>query len=455
METLKRKPNEQLASFGISSSLTGHYIENNQFDLAEIKIKSVRTSTKILGSLIDHAVARDAIDVATVMMVIISSRANGRKMFKKKFLEVFKSPSHIRILVDLCFSGLLNRKSLGTVVKNSINDWLNKCPEIVLVEGSIDKSGRELKDIINLTRPLGITPGRISLFRSILGMPKTTETDNLLGKISKFTNSPDMDVPSISNLRLFSSISDPIAWIKITRSLKPLTLLYNLKFLLSHDIVDIGGHSIVSYIAKTLSDSKFLSSLKMPPYIALRMYYDLENCPEEIKEALNVTLLSSINNFPSLIPETIVALDNVSSMSSPIVENSKISYYILGLLIKMCASTNSTVSLSDIRSKVSVETSESCPSRTLGLFLSTNRSIKSLIIVSDTNAFFDKNSYGLLESKFFKDLKVVCINLNESLVTKEEQTAASNVLHISGFSYKTLSICQSFLSSSVPEFISS
>lgn len=243
--------------------------------------------------------------------------------FAVVFDAVIDNPKMIRNFCQIIRSGILGRKSFGSLGKKKIQEFIlsrkNLFHYIVGNEPS-------LADIIKMVHPKPRTKEQEALFAYILGI-KEYNFDLLPKEVQVYENFrkgltvqvPNVPFEMLTNLNLGKA-----EWATIARNASWHMTRMNLNTFLRHGVFE--DKEMVNIVAERLANKELVVKSNCFPYQLLMAYKHIEadlQMPQAIKLALQQALEHATSNVPSYDCNVLVFPDVSGSMSSPITGNRK------------------------------------------------------------------------------------------------------------------------------------
>ena len=260
-------------------------------------------------------------DMPALLCAVLSVKSPG--LMAEIFDRVIDSPKMLRNFVQIMRSGVVGRKSLGTLPKRMILQWLEGRSDEQLFNGSVGNSP-SLADIIKMVHPkpkddrrralLGYLIGRNVHFDSLPAIVREFELFKwVVGKDGgSLETPPDVPFQMLTALPLTTG-----QWKQIARSASWQTTRMNLNTFARHGVLEDGD--IVQLIADRLRDEQLIEKAKAFPYQLMVAYLSTgEGVPLLIREALQDAMEIAIRNVPQVNGKVFVLPDISGSMHSSI-----------------------------------------------------------------------------------------------------------------------------------------
>ncbi len=277
-------------------------------------------------------------DLPALLCAWLSVSSPG--LLAEVFDRVIDSPKMLRNFVQIMRSGVVGRKSLGTLPKRLIRQWLESRSDEQIFFGSIG-ADPSLADVIRMVHPKPATASREALYAYLIGRDHSAESlPEIVKSYEAFRAGATSDVPDVPFQLLTSLQLDGAAWKDIAKRSPWQTTRMNLNTYARHGVFD--DPEVVSVVAAKLSDRSLVQRSRVFPYQLLTAY-SMANAslPQEILAALEAALEIACSNVPSIPGKTYVFVDVSGSMHSSITgyrkgATSKVSCVDVAALVAAC-----------------------------------------------------------------------------------------------------------------------
>lgn len=259
-------------------------------------------------------------DLPALLCAVLSVKSPG--LMAEVFDRVIDSPKMLRNFVQIMRSGAVGRKSLGTLPKRLIVQWLESRSDEQLFHGSVGNSP-SLKDIIRMVHPKPRDAQRQALFGYLIGRPvDEAALPELVRQFEKFkravTSGNDrLDPPDVPFQMLTALPLSARQWKKIARDGSWQMTRMNLNTFARHGVFT--DQTLVSEIASRLRNESLIEKAKAFPYQLMVAYLNAgDGVPTAIREALQDAMEVATRNVPQVSGKVYVFPDVSGSMHSPV-----------------------------------------------------------------------------------------------------------------------------------------
>ncbi|HYE62926.1 MAG TPA: hypothetical protein VD997_13100 [Phycisphaerales bacterium] len=263
-------------------------------------------------------------DMPALLVAVLSVVSPG--LMAEVFDRVIDSPKMLRNFVQIMRSGAVARKSLGTLPKRLVLQWLETRTDEQLFRASVGNDP-SLADIIKMVHPKPLTASRAALYGYILGKPHNVEDlPELVKQYEAFKANPSMftssDMPDVPMDMLTGLALEKRHWMALARKASWQQLRMNLNTFTRHDAFKDG--SIVPQLAAKLRSPVEVANARVFPYQLMAAYANTgDDVPRGLREALQDAMEVAVGNVPAIDGRVWVLPDVSGSMQSPVTGHRK------------------------------------------------------------------------------------------------------------------------------------
>jgi 60 kDa SS-A/Ro ribonucleoprotein len=253
-------------------------------------------------------------DMPALLCAVLAVRDGA--LLSAVFPRVIDSGKMLRNFVHIVRSGQVGRRSLGTLPRRLVREWLAARTEQQLFDASVGATP-SLADVVKMVHPKPATPRRANFYAYLLGKPFAIA--DLPDEAARFElwKLGDAALPDISFQFLSALPLDPSQWRTIAQRASWTTLRMNLNTFLRHGV--FACLETTAWIATRLGDRELIRKAKPFPYQIMTTLLNLHaEVPAAVRDALTVALEHSTAHVPTLPGRTVVAVDVSGSMLSPV-----------------------------------------------------------------------------------------------------------------------------------------
>ena len=244
-------------------------------------------------------------DTPALLLASLSVLSPG--LMAEAFDRVIDNGRMLRNFVQIMRSGVVARKSLGSLPKRMVQQWLDQRPAEKLFFDSVGNDP-SIADVIKMVHPKPGSDERAALYAYRIGKAHDVEKlppivrdfeqfkQRLLGDQAKHVKAkevPDVPFQMLTGLPLrpshWKAIAETAPW-QMTRM--------NLNTFARHDVLK--DKSMVKQIAKRLADPAAIKRSRVFPYQLMVAHASAGKAmPNEISEALHDAMEIAVDNVPS------------------------------------------------------------------------------------------------------------------------------------------------------------
>ena len=256
-------------------------------------------------------------DLPALLCAVLSVCSPG--LLAEIFDRVIDSPKMLRNFVQIMRSGVVGRKSLGTLPKRLILQWLEKRNDEQLFRGSVGNDP-SLADVVKMVHPKPTSASRQALYGYLIGREHDAEAlpeiVRAYEKYKRNTNKGKVPVPDVPFQMLTSLELGRKEWTEIARNAPWQMTRMNLNTFARHGVFE--SSEMVGLIANRLRDPELIARARVFPYQLMVAYMTAADVPGMIREALQDAMEIAIQNVPRIEGKVYVCPDISGSMHSPV-----------------------------------------------------------------------------------------------------------------------------------------
>ncbi|MBS0203184.1 MAG: RNA-binding protein [Planctomycetes bacterium] len=315
----QRSPQQALAQFASTGCFNSTFYASGEEQLDRVLTLCNNIAPEFIARTALYARQRNQMkDMPALLCAILSVKGPG--LMAEIFDRVIDSPKMLRNFVQIMRSGVTGRKSLGTLPKRLVCQWIESRTDDQLFVGSVGNSP-SLADVIKMVHPKPTTPQRAALFGYLIGREHDKaalpELVRLYEKFLRNTNPGKVAVPDVPFQLLTGLPLTKQDWCQVARNATWQTTRMNLNTFERHGVFE--SQEMFSLIANRLRDREQIARSRVLPYQLLAAYVNTEgSVPRPIREALQDAMEISIENVPNIEGQVYVCPDVSGSMRSPI-----------------------------------------------------------------------------------------------------------------------------------------
>ena len=253
-------------------------------------------------------------DMPVLLLAHLSKRSP--ELLTRAFPQVVDSARTLRSFVQIVRSGAAGRRSLGTVPKRLVRQWLQERSDEDLFAAAVGSSP-SLADIVKMVHPKPENAGRQAFYAYLLGREHVaTDLPQTIRDYEAFKADRSQPLPEVSFQYLTALELGRADWLKIAERASWTMTRMNLNTFARHGVFEVPG--MTEKIASRLRNPELIRKAKVFPYQLLAAYLAAQELPRKIKEALREAMEVAIGNVPKIEGRVYVLTDVSGSMHSSV-----------------------------------------------------------------------------------------------------------------------------------------
>ncbi len=254
-------------------------------------------------------------DVPALLLAVLSVR--DRELFAQVFPRVCDNAKMLRTFVQIVRSGVVGRKSLGTLPKRMVRNWLDTRDEETIFKSSVGQSP-SLGDILKMVHPRPRDASRAALYGYLVGREHDRAAlPPVVRQFEAFKAGETLDVPRVPFQLLTALPLGKAEWAEIARHAPWQMTRMNLNTFARHGVFDVAG--LTELVAARLRDPVKIAHARVFPYQLMAAYASTgAGVPREVRDALQDAMEIAIASVPTVAGQVFVFPDVSGSMASPV-----------------------------------------------------------------------------------------------------------------------------------------
>lgn len=333
-----------LAQMAMTGMFGDTYYEDAETQLTKVLELASKVDSLYLAQLAVYARQHGYMkDMPALLCAVLTTRgAEGLTLLRKVFTQVIDNGKMLSTFIQIVRSGRVGRKSLGTSVKTTVQQWFDQRTDHQLFRDSVGMTP-SMADIIKMVHPRPSNPTRQALYRYLIGkelngeqmevLPplvqefeafkrfrldyKTGQTKTSISAAAKKQfGTATVPVPKVPFQMLTSLGLTTEDWVQIAENGGWHFTRMNLNTFARHDVFN--NNEATEVIATKLRDRDAILNSKVFPYQLFVAYKNTEvGVPNEINNALHDAMEIAIDNVPTFTQNGVAVLvDTSGSMRS-------------------------------------------------------------------------------------------------------------------------------------------
>lgn len=256
-------------------------------------------------------------DMPALLVAVLSTK--DKALFEKTFPRVIDNGKMLRNFVQIMRSGVVGRKSLGSLPKRLVREWFENRQAEAVFKQSIGQSP-SFADVLKMVHPKPKSATHEALYGYFIG--REIDADKLpeiVKSFERFKAGEQLEVPAVPFQMLTALPISTKEWTEIARNAAWQMTRMNLNTFARHGI--FRDSQMVGLIANRLCDAAAIRKARVFPYQLLSAYTATANnneIPRQISEALQDAMEVATENVPAVSGKVYILPDVSGSMSSAV-----------------------------------------------------------------------------------------------------------------------------------------
>ncbi|MDZ7617020.1 MAG: RNA-binding protein, partial [Patescibacteria group bacterium] len=238
-------------------------------------------------------------DLPALLCAVLAVRSPG--LLAEVFDRVIDSPKMLRNFVQIVRSGVVGRKSLGTLPKRLILQWLEHRSDEQLFTASVGNDP-SLADIVKMVHPKPAGASRQALYGYLLGRQHDAAAlPDMVREYEAFKRADGKSRDSVPNVPFQMLTSLPMGkaeWAEIARNAPWQMTRMNLNTFARHGVFE--SAEMVDLVARRLRSPELVADARVLPYQLMVAYATATDVPAAIRNALQDAMEIAIRNVPRI-----------------------------------------------------------------------------------------------------------------------------------------------------------
>lgn len=319
-------PKHALAQYAATGCLNSTFYATAEQQLADVLALCDKVEPEFIARTALFAREKGYMkDVPALLCAALSVKGPG--LMAEIFDRVLDNGKMLRNFVQILRSGVVGRKSLGTLPKRLVLQWLESRDDEQLFAASVGQDP-SLADIIKMVHPKPATPTRKELYAYLIGrefdkakLPeKARQYESFKARLLK--GETNVDAPDVPFQMLTSLDLTKEHWGRIAQNASWQMTRMNLNTFARQGVFEKAEMSEV--IADRLRNRELIAKARAFPYQLMVAYLaGGEDVPAKVGESLQDAMEIAIENVPAIDGKVYVFPDVSGSMHSPLTGHRK------------------------------------------------------------------------------------------------------------------------------------
>ena len=309
-------PKHRLAQYAATGCMNSTFYASGQEQLAKVLELCESADPVFVAKLAVYAREQGHMkDVPALLLAVLSVR--DRELFAKTFPRVCDNAKMLRTFVQILRSGVVGRKSLGTLPKRLVREWLEARDDDELFKSAVGRQP-SMADVVKMVHPKPRSATRRALYGYLVGRDYDREALPAAARgYEAFKAGETLAVPRVPFQLLTSLPLSRREWTEIARHAPWQMTRMNLNTFARHGVFDEPG--LTELVAARLRDPVKIAHARVFPYQLMAAYASTGgSVPREVRDALQDAMEVAIQNVPRLPGKVYVFPDVSGSMHSAV-----------------------------------------------------------------------------------------------------------------------------------------
>lgn len=335
-------PKHALAQYAMTGCLNATYYASAEDQLQKVLALAQEVDALFIAKTAVYARKKGFMkDMPAVLCAALSKK--DPQLLRTIFDRTMDNGKLLRNFVQVLRSGVVGRKSLGTVPKKLAQKWLESRTDDQLFRASVGNAP-SLVDIVKMVHPKPANAAREALYGYLLERKHNIEAlPPLVKQFEAFKAGKRDFVPDVPFQMLTALDLGSAEWTAIAKNAPWQMTRMNLNTFARHGVFE--DKAMVNLVAQRLASAEEVKRAKVFPYQLLAAFKAADGTvPNALRDALQDAMEVAIANVPRIDGKVYVCPDVSGSMGSPATG------YIAGAITKVrCIDVAALVSAAILR----------------------------------------------------------------------------------------------------------
>ena len=314
-------PKHALAQYAVTGCLNGTFYADAETQLQRVLELASAVGPEFTAKVAVYARQKGHMKDMPALLCAALSVLDAEKL-KAVFPRVCDDAKMVRNFVQILRSGVVGRKSLGSVPKKLVQQWLDSRTDEQLFRATVGQSP-SLADIVKMVHPRPKNPQRAAFYGWLLGREhEAAALPDCVKGFEAYKHGESKDVPDVPFQMLTAlSLGQP-EWTAIARRAPWQMTRMNLNTFARHGV--FSDRAITKLVAERLREPGNVRRARVFPYQLMMAHTQVDAAvPNEVREALQDAMEVALENVPAIDGRVVVCPDVSGSMQSPVTGHRK------------------------------------------------------------------------------------------------------------------------------------
>ena len=304
-------PEAALAQYAVTGCFGHTFYADADQQLDRVLALAGQVSPRFVAQTAVYAREHGAMkDVPALLVAALTTLEPA--LARQVFHRVVDNGRMVRNFVQIIRSGVVGRRSLGSLPKRLVCEWLERRTDRQLFDASVGQQP-SLADIVKMVHPRPENPAREAMYAWLIGRTHDSERlPEIVRQFETFKADPTRaNVPDVPFQMLTALPLGPEGWTAIARRAPWTMTRMNLNTFARHGVFAQPG--LTRRIAERLADAELVRKARAFPYQLLAAAKNAgPGVPEPVRAALETAMEHATANVPRF-PGSVVVCPDVSA----------------------------------------------------------------------------------------------------------------------------------------------
>lgn len=309
-------PKQALAQYAVTGCFNGTFYASAETQLQRVLGFAKETGPEFTGKVAVYSREQGHMKDMPAFLCAALAALDVERL-KTVFPRACDNAKQVRNFVQILRSGVVGRKSLGTVPKRLVLRWLESSTDEQLLRASVGQSP-SLADLVRMVHPRPATPARKAFYGWLLGRPHDVEAlPDCVKRFEAYKRGEVREVPDVPFQMLTALPLGQAGWTAIARRATWQMTRMNLNTFARHGVFE--DAEVTQLVARRLADPEQVRRSRVFPYQLMVAYNQADpGVPAAVREALQDAMEVALENVPVIGGRVAVCPDVSGSMMSPV-----------------------------------------------------------------------------------------------------------------------------------------
>lgn len=309
----QRSPQEALAQYAVTGCFNDTFYASAGMQLETVLSLCKQVDAEYLAKTAIYAREYGYMkDMPALLCAKLS--LDAPELLPVVFERVIDNGKMLRNFVQIMRSGVVGRKSLGTLPKRLVRQWLESRSDEQIFRASVGNNP-SIVDILKMVHPKPQSASREALYGYLIGRDYNTKMlPEIVQEYEAYKADNSQAVPNVPFQMLTSLSLGTREWTTIARNAPWQMTRMNLNTFTRHGVFK--DREMVSLIANRLRDQAAIARSRVFPYQLMMAYLAANReIPKKILNALQDAMEIAVKNVPEISGKVYVCTDVSGSMT--------------------------------------------------------------------------------------------------------------------------------------------